>query len=994
MPATTTPPRRKKLIEVALPLEAINTASAREKSIRHGHPSTLHLWWARRPLAACRAVLFASLVDDPDSEPRYRKADGSVDEDLAGGKRAELFTLIEDLVLWENSNNPAVLNRARAEIARCVLSRKIETGEMSKDTVVFGKDEGKPSPKGPISFKKDGPVTAYDVELMQAPPEAVNQVLATYAPPVLDPFAGGGSIPLEAQRLGLRAHASDLNPVPVLINKALIEIPPKFANQPPVHPDVDQQTGWSGAAGLAEDVRRYGQWMRDEAEKRIGHLYPKVKITAEMVKERPDLEQYEGEELTVIAWLWARTVPSPDPSLAGKHVPLVRSFWLSKKKGREAYIRPEINSENGTYQFNVLTGKPKTDFDPSVGTVSRQGGRCLITGSPMPLAEIRISAKSGNMRETLMCVVCEGHRERLYLKPDQVQHDIAFNAKAKWKPSGTLPLKHRNFQTPAYGMTEIGDLFTNRQLEALGLFSDLVIDIRSHVMRDATLANFNLTEEYANAVAMYLAFSVSKAAMRNCSMAIWEPGMGRLAGALGRQAIPMQWSYAETNPFAGAGGDIAGTAVSVSEVLDKLVVGWQGNVKQRSATESLIADLPVISTDPPYYDNIAYADLSDFFYVWLRRCLQESEPELLRTLLTPKAEEIIASPHRHNGDKQAAASFFESALGDAIGQWRKATSVDYPLTIIYAFKQAENDDSGTASTGWETFLAGVIEHGFSITATWPVRSEATNSLKRDMNALASSIVLACVPRNEDAPIANRREFADALRAELPAAVRHMQLSNIAPVDLAQAAIGPGMAVFSRYAKVVNPDGSAFTVREALQLINEVLDEALREQEGDYDPWTRWAVAWFEQYGVDKGPFGTAEVLSVAKGVSVKGVEEAGICTSARGDVRLLKRDELPADWDPAKDDKLTIWEVTQHLIKRLETGGLEAAGALLKQVGAGHGEAARELAYRLYAVAERKKWATEARGYNELIVSWQEIEAASHNAPDPEPVETQSEMFE
>lgn len=452
----TTPPRRKKLIEVALPLEAINIASAREKSIRHGHPSTLHLWWARRPLAACRAVLFASLVDDPDSDPAY-----SDDPDAAAAQRARLFNLIEQLVLWENSNNPAVINAARAEIAASVASRLIETGELDGDTPIaeiaprqaaepppieiedttpepirrLSGTATKPKPKSKRKRKPEPEPAATQTlarhfRARQARPEAVNHFLATHAPPVLDPFAGGGSIPLEAQRLGLRAHASDLNPVPVLINKALIEIPPKFANQAPIHPEVDQQTGWSRAAGLAEDVRRYGQWMRDQAEQRIGHLYPKVKITAEMAKERKDLKPYVGEELTVIAWLWARTVPSPDPALGGKHVPLIRSFWLSKKKGKEAYVQPVIDKDKGEYTFTVRTGKPTGGFDPDSATVIRTGGTCLITGEPVTFDHIRAEGKAGRMSQRLMAIVCEGQRGRVYLDPIHVQEQTALNVQA------------------------------------------------------------------------------------------------------------------------------------------------------------------------------------------------------------------------------------------------------------------------------------------------------------------------------------------------------------------------------------------------------------------------------------------------------------------------------------------------------------------------------------------------------------------------------------
>ncbi len=517
--------RRKKLIEVALPLKEINQEASREKSIRHGHPSTLHLWWARRPLAACRAVLFAQLVDDPSSDPAFKRPDGTVDEERAALKRKELFNLIKELVKWENSNNESIINKARAEIARCIASRKIELGELKKETIIFGHNEGKEHPTGPISHQG---ITAYEMELMRCRPEVVNHFLAKYAPPVLDPFAGGGSIPLEAQRLGLRAHASDLNPVPVLINKALIEIPPKFAGLPPVNPEYRNKKEmvarqWKGAQGLAEDVRWYGKWMRDEAEKRIGHLYPKVKITQEMIDDgREDLKPYLGQELTVIAWIWARTVPSPDPSVGGKHVPLVRSFWLSKKKGKEAYIQPVVDKAKGTYEFKVRVGKPTDGFDPGKGTVNRKGGICLLTGTPMPFSYIRTEGQYGRMRTRLIAIVAEGNRERVYVNPLYKHTYQATLAQPNWFPEAKLPNNTRDFRPPIYGMLTYADLFTPRQLTALTTFSDLVKEAREKVLNDAKKANIlpddnrplndggTGPQAYADAVATYLALAVSR----------------------------------------------------------------------------------------------------------------------------------------------------------------------------------------------------------------------------------------------------------------------------------------------------------------------------------------------------------------------------------------------------------------------------------------------------------------------------------------------------
>lgn len=1023
-----TAPYRKKLIEVALPLKAINEASAREKSIRHGHPSTLHLWWARRPLAACRAVLFASLVDDPDSDPVYRKADGTVDEDRAGLKRAELFNLIEELVKWENSNNPRVINAARAEIARCVASRKIELGELARDTIIVGPKKGQTHPKGAVSGEG---VTAWDVLTMNAKPEVVNAFLAEYAPPVLDPFCGGGSIPLEAQRLGLRAYGSDLNPVPVLITKALIEIPPKFAGRPPVNPEASgQDTGhrgqrnlrldrWQGAQGLADDVRYYGKWMRDEAEKRIGHLYPKVTVTKEMAKDRPDLQPYVGRELTVIAWLWARTVPSPNPAVGGAHVPLVRSFWLSTKKGKEAWVRPVIDRNGSSWRFEVGVGKPPADFDPGTGTIGRKGGRCILTDAPMGFPHVRAEGQAGRMQQKLMAIVAEGKSGRVYLSPIESHDATARSAQPSWKPDAALPDNPRDFKTPNYGMTTFADLFTPRQLVALTTFSDLVQEARAKVLADAraawdgnpkskienpkSLADGGAgPQAYADAVATYLAFAVDKCANYWSTLCGWHSGRDIIMSTFARQALPMVWDYAEGNPISDSTGNFSSGVEQAIRMLCAVPAAPPGEAKQLDATAAINGvEAPMISTDPPYYDNIGYADLSDFFYVWLRRSLKDVYPSLFATALTPKAQELIASPYRHDGDKHKAQEFFETGLGRAFARMHEAHASGYPLTVYYAFKQSESDEDGgsedgqegrqTASTGWETMLGGLIRSGFAVTGTWPMRTELVGNLKKNFSALASSIVLVCRPRAASAPLATRKDFISALRQELPEALKNLQHGNIAPVDMAQAAVGPGMAVFTRYAKVIESDGSPMTVRTALGIINQVLDEVLAEQEGDFDADTRWALAWFEQHGVDEGPFGVAETLSKAKNTAVNALVEAGIVKSKGGKVRLLNRAELPDGWDPATDTRLRHWEVVQHLIRTLDTKGETEAAKLLNRLG-GMGETARELAYRLYSICERKKWADEALAYNSLVIAWPELSRLALSARVRQP-ESQRELF-
>ncbi|WKZ11119.1 MAG: DUF1156 domain-containing protein [Gammaproteobacteria bacterium] len=965
----------KKLIEVALPLEAINKASAREKSIRHGHPSTLHLWWARRPLAAARAVIFAQMVDDPSSLPDLFPTAKKQEEE-----RERLFRIIEHLVQWENTTNEKVLEAARAEIWQSWRRACAENADHPRARELFNR---------------------------------------TVLPGFHDPFAGGGALPLEAQRLGLESHASDLNPVAVLINKAMIEIPPKFAGRPPVNPAWQKKrddekamtTGWRGAQGLAEDVRWYGQWMRDEAEQRIGHLYPKIEVTAEMVKVRPDLKPYEGRRLTVIAWLWARTVKSPNPAFAKVDVPLASTFMLSTKAGKEAWVEPEILPPSpsgrgaggeGGYHFTVQVGKPKDAEGAKNGTKLARGAnfRCVMSGTPIAGDYIKAEGKAGRMGARLMAIVAEGERGRVYLAPTPEHEVAARKAQPEWKPDVAMPENPRWFSPPLYGLKTYGDLFTPRQLVALTTFSDLVQEARERVKRDAeivfrtedsghsgdarakscVLDTRSLSEggtgaaAYAEAVGVYLACGVSRSADFWSNLCIWanQPKNELVAHLFGRQAIPMAWDYAEANPFSDSGGNFEKNVSYVSKGIDFLPARGKGDAQQADATSNPCSRDRLISTDPPYYDNIGYADLSDFFYVWLRRSLRPIFPDLFSTLAVPKAEELVATPYRH-GSKEKAETFFLGGMTQAMHRLAEQAHPAFPVTIYYAFKQAESEsESGTASTGWETFLDAVIRAGFGLSGTWPIRTERTQGLKGETNALASSIVLVCRKRPDSAPTATRREFVTALKSELPAALAHLQRGNIAPVDLAQAAIGPGMAVYTRYAKVLDAGGRPLPVREALALINQILDEALAEQEGDFDADSRWALAWFEQQGFAEGEFGVADTLSKAKVTSVAGMVEAGIIAAGRGKVRLLKPAELPADWDPATDQRLTSWEMVHHLVRVIEGGGESAAAELVKKLG-GRAEIARELAYRLYTLCERKKRAAAALAYNGLVQSWPEI---------------------
>ena len=934
---------RKKLIEVALPLEAINAASAREKSIRHGHPSTLHLWWARRPLAAARAVLFAQMVDDPSARPELFPTDEAQSQE-----RQRLFGIIEDLVKWENTTNETVLEAAREEIRKSW--RRIC-------------EDNRDHPRAAELFDPDK------------------------LPAFHDPFAGGGAIPLEAQRLGLEAYASDLNPVAVLINKAMIEIPPRFSGRPPVNPEARRGKGstdavWKGAAGLAEDVRYYGQWMRDEAEKRIGHLYPKIEVTVEIARQRPDLKRYVGRKLTVIAWLWARTVKSPNPAFANVDVPLASTFVLSTKRGKEAYVEPLI--EGGGYRFTVKAGMPPESAKN--GTKSGSSGSpflCLMSGVPMPFEYLRSEAKAGRMGARLMAIVAEGDRSRVYLEPTEEQEEIALSAIPKDTPETDLPERALGFRVQEYGMTKWRNLFTDRQLVALTTFSDLVRQARERAQRDAVAADMAddgapLREggggamAYAEAVGVYLSFAIDRMVMTGNNLVRWNSAGQKAQHCFGRQALPMIWDFAEPNILASATGSADAAVFYSCDPLRWMAPFAEGHAFQADAVSQAHSLYRLVSTDPPYYDNVGYADLSDFFYIWLRRSLRSVFPDLFATLAVPKAEELVATPYRH-GSREKAEGFFLDGMTRAISRLADQTHPAYPLSIYYAYKQSEKNGEGSTSSGWETFLGAVLDAGFTISGTWPIRTEMrTRQVGMNTNALASSIVLVCRPRSKDAPRATRREFMDALRAELPDALRRMQFGNIAPVDLAQAAIGPGMGVYTRYARVLDASGEAVTVREALALINQTLDEVLAEQEGDFDADTRWALAWFEQSGFDDGDYGVAETLSTAKNTSVAGMVEAGVLRSGAGKVRLLRPHELPEDWVPESDSRLIVWEAVHHLVRVHDKEGEDAAASLMSKLGP-NAEAARELAYRLYRICDQKNRSQEALGYNALVQSWPEV---------------------
>jgi putative DNA methylase len=770
----------------------------------------------------------------------------------------------------------------------------------------------------------------------------------------------------------MEAQASDLNPVAVLITKALIEIPAKFADRPPVNPESRRKMvlsgTWTGAQGLAEDIRYYGKWMRDQAERRIGHLYPKVRLPRDQ----------GGGEATVIAWLWARTVKCPNPA-CGAQMPLVRSFWLSTNPNRRAWVEPIVDREKKTIRFEVRVGEGSAPEPTKIGRGAKF--RCLVCAQPAEDQHIKDEGMGGRMGSQLMALVVETPVGRAYLGPNDEHANIATKAQPTWGPDAELPGNARWFSPPIFGFSRYRDLFTGRQLVALTTLSDLVSEARQQVLRDATDLGQS-AEDHADAVATYLAFGLDKNAVTNCTLATWQADPDRLTQAFSRQALAMTWDFAEANPLSFAGGGFVLTLQSLAEVLAKLPrPAERATVKQLDATQAVNGvSGPLICTDPPYYDNIGYADLSDFFYVWLRKSIGGIYPDLFSTLLTPKAQELVATPYRFGGDRHKAHRFFEEGLGRVFSKLHEAHEGKYPLALFYAFKQTESngDDGGPephliSSTGWETMLGGMLRAGFLITGTWPMRTELTTSLKRSVGALASSIVIICRPRSVTAGLATRREFVGALRSELPEALKRLQQGSIAPVDLAQASVGPGMAVFSRYARVVEADGSQMALRTALGLINQVLDEVLTEQESEYDGSTRWALAWFEQFGMSEGSFGDAETLAKAKNIAVSGLVEDGFLFARGNKVRILRREELDPKWEPATDPRLTVWEVTQHLIRSLDQDGEEGAARLLRKLGAGYGETARDLAYRLFALSERKGWAQEAVAYNSLVVAWPEV---------------------
>lgn len=923
---------RKKLIEVDLPLDAINKESAREKSIRHGHPSTLHLWWARRPLAACRAVIFASLVDDPSSCQEEFPT-----ESEQRAERNRLHDIISDMVKWESTDESTtegvkIRDEARYEIARSVARSRKESAPDKDD------------------------------------PEAVLRYLRDNALPIYDPFAGGGSIPLEAQRLGLRAVASDLNPVAVLINKALIELPPKFAGKPPVNPDADpmgmtvgkgkqaMKVPWRGAAGLADDIRYYGKWMRERAYERIGHLYPKAKL--------PD-----GTEATVIAWIYARTVPCQNPA-CGIVMPLIKQFQLSKTRGNEHWMRPVVDREAGRVEFVV---QDNLEGVPESGTVNRNGATCVSCNTTAPLAYVREQARAGKMDDQMIAMVVEGDRRRVFLSPMNEHIQAANDARPGWRPSGRLPDRALGFAVQTYGFTEWHQLFTERQLTGITTFSDLISEVR-------TLIHANGADAvYANVLSTYFALVIGRNTSACSKFTRWANVGDFVANVFSRQAIPMIWDFAEPNPFSTSTRNWTDQLEWVAEVIERLPTPINsGIVHQADATTTIHAARgPVIVTDPPYYDNIGYADLSDYFYVWLRPLLRDIYPDLFAGILTPKAEEAVAAPRFENPRER-----FEDLMGKTLRLIREQCSPEFPSSIFYAYKQREEERDGVTSTGWDTMLTALVEAGFQIIGTWPMRTELANRQRGlGSNALASSVVLVCRPRPEDAKVAEvatRRQFLDALGAELPEALKQMtEKGHIAPVDLSQAAIGPGMEVYSRYARVETISGERVPVRDALREINRVIAEYHQREQGELDVESQFCVEWLREHGYVEGEFGRAETLSQAKNVSIEALrDEHGLLEASAGKLRLLRVGDFAP---PDKDDRrqlrgdMTAWEgcmrMAWHMLPGDDHEGVAGAAKVGRMMGGGV-ESVERLARILYDYFDARGDSANAVTFNTLVTSW------------------------
>ena len=928
---------RRKLIEIDLPLDAINSESAREKSIRKGHPSTLHIWWSRKPTASCRAVLFTSLVDDPIDCPEEFRT-----EEQQSAERERLHEIVRRLAKWDSVNekrrqNEELLATARWEIARSVA-----------------RTHNEPPPD-------------------QDDRDAVLEYLNVKALPVYDPFCGGGSIPLEAQRLGVKAIGSDLNPVAVLITKALIELPSEYRGQPPVNPDSDK-TGmpigkgkratvipWRGAAGLAEDIRYYGRWMRQTAWEQIGHLYPPLEL--------PD-----GRQATVTAWLWTRTLSCPNPACKVE-MPLTATFQLSSKKGHEQWARPNFDPGSGNLSFTV---QDSPNGVPKGGTADgREGVTCIACKSGSPPTFAREQSKNGNLRQVLTAIVAEGNqKKKLSGSPNEAHIKAASEGHPAWQPSGSLPEKARSISIQTYGFTEWHQLFTGRQMTALATFCDLMKELKEKLEADQA------DSQYAKTIQTFMALAISRLAHGCSSFNRWRTENHKVEGVFARQGIGMIWNFAEINPFSNTTQNWMAQVDWIADVVDSLPHRVnKGETHQADAATTIHAEKgPVIVTDPPYYDNIHYADSSDFFYIWLRAALRDIYPELFSSILVPKQEEMIASRFRFENPRDQ----FENRLNKTLTLIRERCSPEFPASIFYAYKQQEEQRQGRTSTGWETMLTALVNAGFQVTGTWPMRTEMSTRVNSiEANTLASSVVLVCRPKPDEARPATRREFLNALENELPKALdRLTREGHIAPVDLAQAAIGPGMQIYSRYSRVETISGEPVPVREALAAINNVIANYDERQEGELDRPTSFCLSWLRQYGYEQGPYGQAEILAVAKDVAIDSLRDThSLLTAYEGDVQLRQLDYFSADRFPSQG-QITAWEGCFRMAWHFdhEDGTLSGAADIGRGMGSDV-ESVERLARILYNHFDRINDSRRAVLFNNLVTSWDDIQNEMSKTP-------------
>ncbi|MDA8358564.1 MAG: DUF1156 domain-containing protein [Actinomycetota bacterium] len=865
-------PYRKKLVETALPLEAINAACKADKDRKTGTIRNLHKWFAPMPVPALRALIFASLVDDPEDEK----------------ERARLMELIEALVA----------------------------------SVVFNPDE----------------------EILAAAKREISNSVGEL-PTVLDPFCGGGSTLVEAQRLGLASRGSDLNPIPVLISKTLTELPAKCVGHRVLHGNAMFSEGSSKAlGGFFVDVEYYARQIRDEAFQRVGHMYPLAP---------------NGDP--VVAWWWARTVESPDPRFAGAQVPLVNDWCLSKKRGEEAYVVPIVNRNSKTITFSIARSASTSQLSRDI---------CLFSGAPIPLDYVRQQAQQVGLGTQMLAIISSGQHGRAHFAPTEIHSRAAIQQVGANIDPVPIPEKALSFSAYQYGFKNWSELFTHRQQSMLEAFAKATAHISSDVVAEGG------STEYARAIETFLGLCVGKLAQASSMLVKWRTrnGTSKAEIAVSRHDISPLLDFAETNPFGGSVGDWMGIVTNALRALNLVDPTGPGSVvvmsDARTASEGLDGQCLVV-TDPPYFSAIGYANVSDYFYPWLRLSLKDLYPDLFSTIGAPKVGELIAEPARH-ATRHDAKQYFIDGFTDVIGSLRAASRPDLPLLIVYAYKEQESEEGGQVSTGWEAMLEAVIRSGLAVIGTWPIRGTSSSGI-RDVkaNALATYVVLVCRPRPAVSGRISRRDLVATLRTELGPAIQVLQSAAVAPVDLAQAVIGPGMAVFTRYQSVLEPDGAPMTVRSALLLINSVLAEVLDQQEGEFDSDTRWATTWFEQFQFGEAPSGEADSLARAKVTSIDGLERAGVIVTRGGTCRLVRRDELAQDYDPAQDRRPTVWEAVQHLVKQLLDGGEEQAASLLARLP--NSEAARDLAYRLYSICERKGWAEEGGAYNVLVASWPEI---------------------